>query len=215
MSVKLDIYDFFSYLIPGGIVTAALLFVLNKHFALAMDFSNSSIVELLVLGIVSYLVGYAADFIAGKTWYRLFRRKDIFESTLMNFNKRNTSVEVGFQEMDWYVAYSFIRNHNADMAKDIDKLNVTNKMLRTSSFGIFLFAIIFTVEFFLNRYSPVYAVLSTSCLITALILAREAVKFSRWFYGSIFQSLVAIIAKPEQMPVKFKSKTKRSKPDDD
>jgi hypothetical protein len=215
MSVKLDIYDFFSYFIPGGIVTAAFLFILSKHFALEMDFSNSSIIEFLVLGIVSYLVGYAADFVAGKTWYKLFRRKDIFENTMRNFNKRHASFEVGFQEMDWYIPYSFVKNHNLDMAQDIDKLNVTNKMLRTSSFGIFLFAIIFTVEFFLNGYSPVYAILSASCLIIAVILAREAVKFSRWFYETIFQSLVAIIAKPEQMPVKFRSKTKRSKSDGD
>ncbi len=101
--------------------------------------------------------------------------------------------------MDWYIPYSFVKKHNLDMAQDIDKFNVTNKMLRTSSFGILLFAIIFT-QFFLNGYSPVYAILGVSCLIFAVILAREAVKFSRWFYQSIFHSLVAIIAKPEQMP---------------
>jgi hypothetical protein len=215
MSIKLDVYDFFSYLIPGGIITAAFFFILKMHYALAVDLSNPSIIEYLIFGIVSYLMGYVADFIAGKTWYKLFRKKDIFESTMRNFNIRNASFEVGFQEMDWYIPYSFVKHHNLDMAHDIDKLNVTNKMLRTSSFGILLFAIIFAVEFFLNGYLLIYAILGASCLIIAVILAREAVKFSRWFYGTIFQSLVAIIAKPEQMPVKFRSKTKHSKPDGD
>lgn len=98
MSIKLDVYDFFSYLIPGGIVTAAFFFILKTHFALAVDLSNSSVVEFFVFGIVSYLVGYAADYVVGKTWYKLFRPKDIFESTMRNFSKRNAAFEVGFQE---------------------------------------------------------------------------------------------------------------------
>jgi len=110
MSIKLGIYDFFSYLIPGGIITAAFFFVLNKHLALAVDFGSLSIIEFLVLGTLAYLVGFATDFIAGKTWYKLFRRKDLFEFTMTNFNKRHPSFEVLFQEMDWYIPFSFIKN---------------------------------------------------------------------------------------------------------
>jgi len=215
MPIQLGIYDFFSYLIPGGIVTAAFFFILNKHFALAMDFDKFSIIEFLVLGTLAYLVGYAADFVAGRTWYKLFCREDLFEVVMNDFNKRHPTFEVRFQEMDWSIPFAFVKKHNVDMAQDIDKFNVTNKMLRTSSFGFLLFAIIFTVEFFLGEYLPIYAIFGVSCLIISIILARQAVKFSRWFYQSVFHSLVAIIAKPEQMPVKFKSKAKRSKPDGD
>lgn len=214
MSVKLDIYDFFSYLIPGGITTAAFFFILNKHFSLAIDFANLSLVEFLVFGILSYLIGYASDFIAGKTWIRLFRKKKLFETTMIDFNKRHPSLDVEFQEMGWYIPYSFVKLHNLEIAQDIDKFNVTNKMLKTSSFGILLFAIIFTVEFFLNNYLPIYLILGFSCLIVAVILAHEATRFLRWFYQATFQALVAVVAKPEQMPIKFNSKENLSKPDE-
>ena len=167
---------------------------------------------MLVIGVLSYIVGYVVDFITAKTWYKLFRRKDIFESTMTDFNKHHPTIEVDFKQMDWYISYSFVKRHNLDMAQDIDKFNVTNKMLRTSSFGFLLFAIVFGVEFFLNKYSSLYAILSVTCLITAVILVCEAVKFSAWFYQAIFDSLIAIIAKPEEMPVKFTLK-KKSKAD--
>ena len=211
MSVKLGLYDFFSYLIPGGIVTAWFFFVLNKHFGLAMDWKNFSITELLLLGILSYLVGYAADFITSKTWYKLFRNKNLFESTMSDFNNRHPTIEVEFNEMDWYISYSFVKKHNLEMAQDIDKFNVTNKMLRTSSFGFLLFAILFLVEFFLNRYASIDAILSVSCFIIAIILVHQAVKFSTWFYQAVFDSLIAIVAKPEQMPITFKPKKKKPK----
>jgi len=101
------------------------------------------------------------------------------------------------------------------MAQDIDKFNVTNIMLRNSSFGFLIFAIIFMVEFFLDGYSSNYAIFSISCLIISIILVRQSVKFATWFYQSIFQTLIAMLAKPEQMPVKFTPKSKRSKQNED
>jgi hypothetical protein len=182
---------------------------------LGIDFSNPSIFEFLVAGTLSYLIGFATDVVAGKTWYKLFRRNDLFEVTMLEFNKRHPTVEVQFQEMDWFIPFSFVKKQNLEMAQDIDKFNVINKMLRNSSFGILLFAITFAVEFFLESYSLVFAVLSILCLFIAIILAKQSVKFAKWFFQSIFQSLIAVVATPEQMPVKFKSKSKRSKPDTD
>lgn len=215
MSIKLGIYDFFSYLIPGGIVIAVFIFILDKHLAFGIDFGNLSIVEFLVAGTLSYLIGFATDFVAGKTWYKLFRKNDLFEVTMSEFNKRHPTIEVQFQEMDWFIPFSFVKKQSLEMAQDIDKFNVINKMLRNSSFGILLFAITFAVEFFLESYSLVFAALSVLCLFIAIILAQQSVKFAKWFFQSIFQSLVAVVATPEQMPVKFKSKSKRSKPDTD
>ena len=215
MSIKLGIYDFFSYFVPGGIITAAFFFVLNKHLEFAIDCGSLSIIEFLGLGTLAYLVGFAADSISRKTWYRLFYRNDLFEVTISKFNKRHPSFEVLFQEIDWYIAFSFIKKQNLDVAQDIDKFNVTSIMLRNSSLGLLLFAIIFIVEFFLDGYLSVDAIFGVSCLAIAIILVRESVKFKAWFYQSILQSLVGLLAKPEQMPVKFEVKPKRSKQNGD
>ena len=211
MSIKLGIYDFFAYIIPGGIVTAAILFVLIKHLGLVIDFGNLSIIEFVAFVTFAYLMGYTNDFIARKTWYKIFHRKNLFETTIADFNKRNHAIEVMLHEMDWYIPLSFIKKQNLDMAQDIDKLNVQNIMLRNSSFGILIFAIIFGVEFFSSGSSPIYAIASVFCLVVSVILARESIKFAAWFYTSIYQSLVALLITPEQLPIKFISKTKLTK----
>jgi hypothetical protein len=208
MSIKLGIYDFFSYTIPGGVVTAAVLFVLIKHFGLVIDFGNLSIIEFVAFITLAYLMGYANDYIAKKTWYKIFRRKKLFETTMIDFNKRNPSVEALYQEMDLYIPFYFIEKQSLDMAQDIEKLNAQSIMLRNSSFGILMFAIIFAVEFFLSGNLPVYAFSSVLCFIVSVILAHESVKFATWFYLSIYQSLTALLVKPEQLPIKFLQRKK-------
>lgn len=211
MSIKLGIYDFFAYAIPGGIVTTAILFLLIKHLGLAIDFGNLSIIEFIVLVTLAYLIGYTNDFIARKTWYKIFHRKNLYETTIADFNKRNPAIEVLLHEMDRYITFSFIKKQNLEMAQDIDKLNVQNIMLRNSSFGVLLFAIIFGVEFFLSGYSLIYAIASVFCLVMSVILVRESIKFASWFYQSIYQNLVAFLVTPEQLPIKFLSKEKTIK----
>jgi hypothetical protein len=211
MSVKLGIYDFFAYTIPGGIITTAIIFVVVNHFGFVIDVSKVSIFEFVVLVTLAYLMGYVNDFIARKTWYKIFHRKNLYETTIADLNKRNRAFDVVLNEIDWYIPFAFIKKKNLDMAQDIDKLNVQNIMLRNSSFGILVFAIIFGIEFFLNGYLLNYAIASVFCLVVSIILARESIKFASWFYQSIYQHLVALLVTSEQLPIKFVSKEKASK----
>jgi uncharacterized membrane protein len=95
-----------------------------------------------------------------------------------------------------------------DIADTIDKLNAQSKMLKNSSFGVLVFSIIFLVEFLISGYSLNNLLSSVACLVAAIILAKQAVKFRTWFYQSIYQSYVGIIAEPEFLPIKIISKSK-------
>jgi hypothetical protein len=202
MSIKVGIYDFFAYTIPGGIVVSAILFILIDHFGLSIDIAKISLIEFFVLITIAYLIGYANDFVARRTWIKLFYQKNFRETMIAQLNKSNPWLEVDLSRMDWYVSLMYIRKHNLDLAQEIDKLNVQNVMLRNSSFGILIFAVIFGIDFFLRGYLPNYAIASVFCVIVSVILARESRKFSRWFYHSICQVLVALVITPEQLPLK-------------
>ncbi|MEL7360096.1 MAG: hypothetical protein AAFN40_26630 [Cyanobacteria bacterium J06560_6] len=39
---------------------------------------------------------------------------------------------------------------------------------------------------------------------SAYLLMQEAIKFRTWFYQSIYQSVLALQLKPEQLPVQYK-----------
>jgi hypothetical protein len=108
MSVKLGIYDFFAYMIPGGIAIAAFLFVLGNHFGLVIDYAQLSATHVLLFGILSYLCGYILDSFSGKLWLDFFHPKNLSEKTIKEFNERNPFIKVSLEEMDWYIVFSYI-----------------------------------------------------------------------------------------------------------
>ncbi len=203
MSIRMGIYDFFSYVIPGGIFISAFQYLFQKYYFQLINLTGISFVEFLVWGSLAYLVGLAIDPLISKSWYRLFRRKNLFEETMEKFNERHPAVDVLFQEMDWYILLSFIKKHNIEMAYDIEKFNVINIMLRNSSFGILVYAAIFVFEFILNNYFWIYAVFAILSLIISIVLVQQSVKFQKWFYESIYQTVIALTIEIEKLPIKF------------
>ena len=211
MSIKLGIYDFFAYMIPGGIAISAFLFILVNHFGLVIDYAQLSAAYLLPLAIVAYIFGYVLDSFTGKVWLKFFRPKNFFEKVVNDFNARNPYIEVSPKDMDWSIIFAYIRKQSVGMADYIDTVNAQSKMLANSSFGAFLFSIIFLFDFFISKYQLNNLLLSAICLFIALPLANQSVKFRSWFYESIFQSYVAIIAEPKFLPVKLKPKAPAKK----
>ena len=121
---------------------------------------------------------------------------------------KESYIKVSLQEMDWYIVFSYIKKQSTDIADAIDKLNAQSKMLKNSSFGALIFSVIFLAEFLISGYSLNNLLSSIACLIVAITLAKEFVKFLTWFYQSIYQSYVGIIAEPDFLPVKLTSKSK-------
>lgn len=208
MTIKIRAYDFFAYTIPGGIFVAAFGYILQKYQLISIDLANLSTLQLLILAGLSYLVGYFVNPLVYKSWYRLFRSEDLFERTMTEFNRRQPSLEVNFLDMDWSIFFAFIKKHDSDMALDIDQLKVINVMLRNSSFGSFVFAVIFFLDFIDNVHVPIYAIGSAICLLMALVLGKESVKFQIWFYEGVFQHAIALVLEPKQLPVKLEFESK-------
>jgi len=208
MSIKLGIYDFFAYMIPGGIAIAAFLFILINHFGLIVDYTQLSATHILLFGILSYLCGYVVDAVSGRIWLNFFYPKNHFEKTINEFNERNPFIKVSLKTMDWYIVFTYIKKQSIEIADTIDKLNAQSKMLKNSGFGSLIFSIILLVEFFYSNYQINNLLLSIACLVIAIILAKQAVKFRTWFYVSIYQSYVGLIAEPDFLPVKLLSKQK-------
>ena len=92
-----------------------------------------------------------------------------------------------------------------DMGLDVENFNVVSIMLRNLSICMLLFAIIFCFEFiFINRL-PSLILFCNVCFISAILLLIESIVFRKWFYRAVYQSVVALVANPEDLAVKFKS----------
>ena len=203
MSIRMSIYDFFSYAVPGGVFMSPFLYLLSKYYDKVFSLSGMSFWGFLIWGSLAYIIGYAIDPLVSKSWYKIFRSENFFQETMEKFNERHTTVNVKFQEMDWYIPLSFIKRHSIEMAYDVEKFNAINIMLRNVSFGLLIYTIIFSIEFFLEDYAWIYAVLAVICLSFSVTLGRQSAKFQKWFYQSIYQTLIALVMKPEYLPVEF------------
>ena len=204
MTIRIGVYDFFSHLIGGGFLLAVFLYVLQKFLDIPIDIMNLSSTQLLILGTVSYVLGYAATPM-GSLWYSLWVPKDIYQRAVNLLKQEIPGMEVNIQDMDWYTLVAFIKRNNVDMAQDVEQYNAISIMLRSTSLGFLLFAIIFICEFIIVNRSAGFMLLILICLFLSILLIKESVKYHTYFFRSIHQSVVALIAKPEQLSVKLQT----------
>ncbi len=210
MGIKIGLYDFFARTIPGGIFLGALFYILRRYQIYAFTFTSISTIELPLFAIFSYIAGFIIDPIANKYWYRFFNPKTrLHEKTMMEWNKRYSGIEVQSKEMPWSIPLSYIKRHNLEMAYDVERFNVMSIMLRGASMGALFFTVIFAIEFISNGYLWRYAIFSLVCFTAAIISILEAVKFRTWFYKALYESVIALIITPEQLPIKFKTEVER------
>jgi hypothetical protein len=210
MGIKIGLYDFFARTIPGGIFLGALLYILRRYQIYSFTFANISAMEASLFAICSYIAGFVIDPIANKYWYRFFNRSGgLHEKTMIEWNKKHSGIEVQSREMPWYIPLSYIKRHNLEMAYDVERFNVMSIMLRGASFGALLFTVIFTIEFFSRGFLFRFLIFSGLCLTAAIISIRESIKFRTWFYKALYESVIALIITPEQLPIKFKTEVER------
>lgn len=202
MTIRIGVYDFFAHLIGGSFLLAALLYILQKLLPLPVNIANLSSSQVLILGTIAYVLGYAATPM-GSIWYRFWVPKDVYQKTVSKLNQELAGMRVNLEIMDWYTLVAFIKRHSVDMAQDVEQYNAISIMLRSTSLGFLLFSVIFGAEFLFSGRSLVFIFLSSICLFLSIVLIQEAVKYHTYFFRSIYQSVVALIVKPDQLSISF------------
>lgn len=203
MSIRIGIYDFFAHVIPGGVLLAAILFGLRHVAPLPIDIADASTLQFLALGTVAYILGYAIDPLS-KRWEKLFRPKDLYQRTVASFQAQNPKVAVQTESLDLFTLLYFIKRHSIEMSQDLDQLKAVSIMLRNTSFGLLIVALVFWVEGLLTNQRVFFGMVGVLCLGLAIALIRESIKFETWFIKAIHQSVVALIAEPHQLSVTLK-----------
>ena len=93
------------------------------------------------------------------------------------------------------------------MAQDVEQYDAISVMLRNISFGFLLFSILLGVQGLFSSYAaPLFILLGFLCLFLSIMLIKEAVKYQTYFFRSIYQSVVALLVKPEQLSIRFQEK---------
>jgi hypothetical protein len=209
MSLRIGLYDFFAYTIPGALYFMILGFWLDAYNIISIDESivyKLTLPAFLIFIGVGYICGLLVDAIAYR-WLRLFRGRNrkAAEKAFQEFCKNYSSLNVNIRPGDWGMLLRAIKSKSLDAAADIEQHNVTAIMLRNISLGFILCSICLLVYFFIGNYSVWNIIL---CLIFILFsriaLIRSAVR-RHWFYVAVFEGFAAhfylekIVAKTGQV----------------
>lgn len=205
MGIKIGVYDFFSRVIPGGIVVIAILYLVQKDLLLSTNPANFSNLQIVALTILAYVLGCVLTPIS-LPWYRVFRPNNLHKRAIDELIEKHSGVDFELSNMDCFTLLAFIKRHNMEMSQEVEQFNVTSIMLRNISLSVLIFALIFCTEFVTGNFSLRSGFLSGLCVFAAIVLAKESVKFRMWFYQGIYQSAIALIAEPQNLPIKFQSK---------
>jgi len=191
MTIRIGIYDFFAYTIPGAVYLSAVVYLLHTFQVVSIDFAfaDLSIIHIVVVAFLSYITGFIFDPIPTPLWERLFGLKDTSEKVLDKFKQDHPCLDIKFRGSAWPILLAYIRRESVDVASDIEKFNAIAKMFKNVSFGFFVFSVIWIIQALRTNLWPL--ILALTFLLLSLVAARQGAKFKRWFYSMIYEATVA------------------------
>ncbi len=195
MSVRIGIYDFFSYTLPGVFYLLIIAYGLFVFGFIKIDpnaLSGFSFYSFLILIGAGYIAGSLLDPIAYR-WSLFFQsrprvaRKFAFDE----FHKLHPQIELNFKPEDWRILLYTLKHSSIEAATEIELHSVAGVMLRNISFGLALISTIYLLFFFVVNNNLWNLVLAGISFYFSTVAIKRGRLRRHWFYLSIFEAFVA------------------------
>lgn len=198
MPITFELYDFFSYLIPGTFY----LYIFNeflktigwKYIGIQNWFNPGQAPDAIMFVpvlVVGYLVGYLISPIAHRLFrkpiYQLRDKRKVYKRALDELKAKHPDLDIQYEAKDWDILFQYIRQRNLDMAHILDKFNASNMMLTNIALGIFLFALL-QFGLFLFHHEWIYLVNLLGSIVLCALALYSSNEFRLWFFTGIFMS---------------------------
>lgn len=195
MSIRVGLYDFFAYTLPGIFYFAIIGFWLIVFDLLVIDFfalKDLSLVILFTIIGASYITGVLIDPLAYR-WMRLFQRRnrDAAKAAFDEFTQRHTWVNLGYDAKDWGILLRAVKSVSMEAAADVEQHNVAAIMLRNISLAFVFSFISCIVYYFVFLSDPWIVILGLIFFILAIVAMRRNRIRRHWFYIAIFEAFTA------------------------
>jgi hypothetical protein len=215
MSIRMGIYDFFAYTVPGGLYILTIVYSAMTFGLATIDIhylSTLSAIQAIVIAFAAHITGLVIDPIA-RLWYRVFMRSYLPQKVLDEFKATHANLDVKFQAKDWPILLAFLKRENVDVATDIEKNNATRIMLRSISFISIVNSVI-QLGKSIQIHSVWNLVLCLALLAFSILAGRQSARYDRWFYLSIYESSIAHSPKVlDSWFLEQKTKTQQQSPE--
>ena len=212
MSIRVGLYDFFAYTLPGIFYLAILGFWLHSFGLLVIDFSILKDIYWAVLFLVvgaGYIIALLIDPIAYGSMRLLYKRnRDVAKAAYDGFTQRYSWVNLNYDAKDWGILLRAVKSVSMEAAADVEQHNVAFIMLRNIGFAFVLCLISSVIYFFFILPDLWVLGLGFLFLILAILAMRRSNIRRHWFYMAVFEAFAAhflLDTQPAREKVKEKS----------
>jgi hypothetical protein len=195
MSIRVGIYDFFAYTIPGVFYIIILGFWLNVLGIVTLDLqalNSFSLTSMFLIIGAGYILGLLIDQVAYR-WVRLFQseNREAVRFAFDEFHESHPWVVLNFEPQDWGILLRAIKSKSMDAAADIEQHNVAAIMFRNFSLGLVLSALACLLYFLLVYQAIANILLAIICLQLSFAAMKRGRIRRHWFYMAIFEGFTA------------------------
>ena len=209
MGIKVTLYDFFAYTIPGGFYLATFIYLGTVLGLFSIDLQmieNITLAQIAIIAICSYITGLILDPTSRPWYYRFFNKN--FNQDSLEYVNSYSEAQITTKPESWAILLMFIRIQEHSNSDGIERYNVTTIMLRNVSFSFLLSSIITLILIVQSHYYAWNIALCIVLLVLSILAGREAARFHRWFYLAMYQAIVAFGSEPSDFLTKKKASKK-------
>ncbi len=200
MTVRISLYDFYAYTIPGFLYLTDVLIILLLLGIVQFDFQfinqiSGTLLTFMFLGLtgLAYMLGQLLDPVA-EAWFLIFERIKPSERQFKEYQVRLKEYSSSTQPpkaSDWPILLAYLRNHNNNEEVIPDRFNATNYMLKNISLGFLLMFLILLVGMLLSDFDSIMLALTAAAGLGCLLARNRSVEFKNWFYSSLYEAYIA------------------------
>jgi hypothetical protein len=201
MSISIGIYEFFSYTLPGGFyllvgLYAGLIFGL---FPAEPQWLEKAWLFVLVVFVgTAYLAGLLLYPLA-RLWGELFIVRDLTRKALGWAEKMSPGVHLRICDKEWPLVMAFLKQANPNRAEEIERKNAINLMLRNTSFGLLLLALVQVLYFALESPLIWNLVFALAFLGLSVLAGQQSTKFARMYFSEAYLAVLVLGMKVEDI----------------
>jgi|SRR5262245_20971871 len=195
MSIKVGLYDFFAYIVPGSFFIFTVIYFLFIVGVIKIDFqlvNNLSVFSIIALSVIAFIVGLIIDRFARLWQRRFFRSKYTSDEVLEDFQATHPNLKFNFQGKEWAILLAFLRKSNPDLIADtVERHNASNIMLRSISLTLMLLSLVQGINIIKLNWNIWHAVLCLIFIISSILIGKESARRKQWFYRTIYEAVIA------------------------
>ena len=215
MPIRVGMYDFLSYTIPGGLYLFLVFYSLITFNVFTFE-SNSiefSLFQIIVLAIVSYVIGHIFNPIT-RFIFRPFHKPLEVQKKALNeckekYSARYPNIEIKFDIRHIPLMVEYLRKEKIDIAMEIERFNSISIFLRNVSGFFGAFSVVFISQSIASGLQIVPLFLALCSVFLCLLSGQESIRFKENFFRKVFESILVRSLKISHFAKMNKDKKKK------